>query len=132
MPQGVTQISSPNNSVLVVGRTLVESVADLSAAYALSKQIQRLEEQLVSRDIVLFNDRPNPEFTIGRWLKQPSPAIGLGPVMAIEPIQRDAAPLQNSERRSADLPRVHDDGGTQFHLSDIAELHGIRESRDKQ
>jgi hypothetical protein len=38
-PQGMTRISSPNNSVLVIGRTLVESDADLSAAYALSKQI---------------------------------------------------------------------------------------------
>jgi hypothetical protein len=35
----MTRISSPNNSVLVLGRTLVESDADLSAAYALSKQI---------------------------------------------------------------------------------------------
>ena len=38
-PPGMTRISSPNNSVLVLGRTLVESDADLSAAYALSKQI---------------------------------------------------------------------------------------------
>jgi len=35
----MTRISSPNNSVLVVGRTLVESDADISVAYALSKQI---------------------------------------------------------------------------------------------
>jgi hypothetical protein len=40
LPPGMTQISSPNNSVLVAGRTLVESDADLSAAYALSKQIR--------------------------------------------------------------------------------------------
>jgi len=39
-PSGMTQISSPNNSVLVAGRTLVESDVDLSAAYALSKQIR--------------------------------------------------------------------------------------------
>jgi len=39
VPQGMTRISSPNNSVLVLGRTLVESDADVSAAYALSKQI---------------------------------------------------------------------------------------------
>lgn len=38
-PQGMTRISSPSNSVLVLGRTLVESDADVSAAYALSKQI---------------------------------------------------------------------------------------------
>ena len=40
VPGGMTQISSPNNSVLVFGRTLVESDSDLSTAYALSKQIQ--------------------------------------------------------------------------------------------
>ena len=39
VPPGMTQISSPNNSVLVAGRTLVESEADVSAAYALPKQI---------------------------------------------------------------------------------------------
>jgi len=39
VPQGMTRISSPNNSVLILGRTLVESDADVSAAYALSKQI---------------------------------------------------------------------------------------------
>jgi hypothetical protein len=40
VPQGMTQISSPNNSVLVIGRTLVESDSDLATAYDLSKQIQ--------------------------------------------------------------------------------------------
>ena len=40
VPQGMTRISSPNNSVLVLGRTLVQSDADVSAAYALSKQIR--------------------------------------------------------------------------------------------
>ena len=40
IPQGMAQISSPKNSVLVFGRTLVESDRDLPAAYALSKQIQ--------------------------------------------------------------------------------------------
>jgi hypothetical protein len=39
-PSGITQISSPNNSVLVIGRVLVESDSDLSTAYDLSKQIQ--------------------------------------------------------------------------------------------
>jgi hypothetical protein len=39
-PDGMTQISSPNNSVLVIGRVLVESDSDLSTAYDLSKQIQ--------------------------------------------------------------------------------------------
>ena len=40
LPQGMTRIPSPNNSVLVIGRTLVESDADLSAADALSRQIR--------------------------------------------------------------------------------------------
>jgi hypothetical protein len=34
------QIASPNKSVLVFGRVLVESDSDLATAYALSKQIQ--------------------------------------------------------------------------------------------
>jgi hypothetical protein len=37
---GVTQISSPNNSVLVVGRVFVENDSDLPTAYALAGQIQ--------------------------------------------------------------------------------------------
>jgi hypothetical protein len=40
VPSGMTQISSPNNSVLVIGRVMVESDSDLSTAYDLSKQIQ--------------------------------------------------------------------------------------------
>jgi hypothetical protein len=40
VPGGMAQISSPNNSVLVLGRVLVESDSDLSTAYDLSKQIQ--------------------------------------------------------------------------------------------
>ena len=36
----MTQISSPNNSVLVIGRVLVESDSDLATAYDLSKQIK--------------------------------------------------------------------------------------------
>ncbi len=40
VPQGVKQISSPNNSVLLVGRVLVYGDSDLSAAYGLSKQIR--------------------------------------------------------------------------------------------
>jgi hypothetical protein len=39
-PQGMTQIASPNNSVLVIGRTLVESDSDLPIAHGLAKQIQ--------------------------------------------------------------------------------------------
>jgi hypothetical protein len=40
VPGGMTQISSPNNSVLVFGRVLVENDSDGATAYALSKQIQ--------------------------------------------------------------------------------------------
>ena len=41
VPNGVTQqITSPNNTVLLIGRTLVESDSDLAAAYGLAKQIQ--------------------------------------------------------------------------------------------
>ena len=39
-PGGMMQISLPKNSVLVLGRTLVECDSDLPAAYGLSKQIQ--------------------------------------------------------------------------------------------
>ncbi len=40
VPDGMTQISSPNNLVLVLGRVLVYSDSDLATAYVLSKQIQ--------------------------------------------------------------------------------------------
>jgi hypothetical protein len=40
VPSGMTQISSPNNSVLVLGRVLVESDSDVSTAYGLARQIQ--------------------------------------------------------------------------------------------
>ncbi len=40
VPSGMTQISSPNNSVLVIGRVLVYSDNDLPTAYDLAKQIQ--------------------------------------------------------------------------------------------
>ena len=46
VPQGMKQISSPNNAVLVLGRVLVESDSDLSTAYDLSKKIQ-LTSQIV-------------------------------------------------------------------------------------
>ena len=39
-PQGLSQISSPNNSVLIIGRVLACSDNDLSTAYNLSKQLQ--------------------------------------------------------------------------------------------
>jgi len=40
VPQGMKPISSPHNSVLVVGRALVDSENDLAAGYALTKQVQ--------------------------------------------------------------------------------------------
>jgi hypothetical protein len=40
VPDGTTQISSPNNSVLVIGRILVYSDSDLTTAYDLAKLIQ--------------------------------------------------------------------------------------------
>ncbi|HEX2915682.1 MAG TPA: DUF1254 domain-containing protein [Chloroflexia bacterium] len=40
IPDGIAQLSSPNNSVLVIGRVFVESDSDLPNAYALAKQLQ--------------------------------------------------------------------------------------------
>ena len=40
VPSGMMQISTPNNSVLVLGRILVYSDSDLPTAYGLAKQIQ--------------------------------------------------------------------------------------------
>jgi len=40
VPQGMTQISAPNHSVLVIGRVFVENDSDLPTAYGLAKQIQ--------------------------------------------------------------------------------------------
>lgn len=40
VPSGMKQISSPNNSVLVIGRILVYNDSDLPIAHALTKQIQ--------------------------------------------------------------------------------------------
>jgi hypothetical protein len=40
VPSGMTQISTPNNSVLLLGRVLVYSDSDLSTTYRLSKQIK--------------------------------------------------------------------------------------------
>lgn len=40
VPDGLKQIVSPDNTVLLIGRTLVESDSDLATAYGLAKQIQ--------------------------------------------------------------------------------------------
>jgi hypothetical protein len=40
VPSGMTQIASPNNSALVIGRVLVYSDSDLPTAYDLAKLIQ--------------------------------------------------------------------------------------------
>ena len=39
LPEGATQILSPNNTVLLIGRILVKSDSDLATAYGLEKQI---------------------------------------------------------------------------------------------
>ncbi len=40
VPQGMKRVSSPNDSVLVIGRVLVYSDSDLSTAYDLARQIR--------------------------------------------------------------------------------------------
>ena len=40
VPNGVTQIASPDNTVFLVGRVLVYNQSDVPAAYNISKQIQ--------------------------------------------------------------------------------------------
>jgi hypothetical protein len=40
VPEDLTQIASPNDSVLVLGRILVYSDSDLLTAFGLAKQIQ--------------------------------------------------------------------------------------------
>jgi hypothetical protein len=40
VPESMTKLVSPSNSVLVIGRVLVEGDGDLSTAYDLAKQIQ--------------------------------------------------------------------------------------------
>lgn len=40
IPQGMKEILSPNNSVLVVGRVFVENDSDIPTSYNLAKQIQ--------------------------------------------------------------------------------------------
>ena len=40
VPQGMTRISSPNNSVAVIGRVFVANDSDLPTAYALGRQVQ--------------------------------------------------------------------------------------------
>jgi len=39
VPERMTQIFSPNNTVLLIGRVLVESDSGLATAYGLEKQI---------------------------------------------------------------------------------------------
>ena len=50
VPSGMTQVSAPDNSVLVLGRILVYSDSDLPATYNLAKQIELtpLSQWLVS------------------------------------------------------------------------------------
>jgi hypothetical protein len=46
VPQGLTEIACPSNSVLVVGRVLVEGDGDLSTAYDLAKQIRVVPQSI--------------------------------------------------------------------------------------
>jgi hypothetical protein len=39
-PQGMTQIASPNNAALVIGRVVIDNGSDLPTAYKLASQIQ--------------------------------------------------------------------------------------------
>ncbi len=55
VPQGMQQISSPSNSVLVIGRVLVYGDSDLSTAYNLAKQIR-----LTSQDSWLRSQSSSP------------------------------------------------------------------------
>ena len=40
LPDRATQIASPGNSVLLIGRVLVKNNSDLTTAYGLAKQIE--------------------------------------------------------------------------------------------
>ena len=40
LPEGVTQVPSPNNTALLIGRVLVENDSDLAIAYRLEQQIR--------------------------------------------------------------------------------------------
>jgi hypothetical protein len=53
VPDGMKQIASPNHSVLVIGRVLVESDSDLQAAYDLSKQIQLTPFPMKTRSVAV-------------------------------------------------------------------------------
>jgi hypothetical protein len=44
VPNGVTQLASPNNSVLVIGRVLVYSDSDIPTAHGLATRIQLMPE----------------------------------------------------------------------------------------
>src|SRR5262245_51134513 len=59
-------------------------------------------------------------------------SIGFEPIVTVESIQGDASPLEHCERRPADLPRVHHDGGAELHLSDVAELDRVAEPGQQQ
>src|SRR5437867_504638 len=60
------------------------------------------------------------------------PANGLRPVMAVETVQRNAAPLQNSERGTVDLFGMHDHRGTELHLADLPESYRLCKTREEQ
>ena len=80
-------------------------------------------------DIILVLDRPEPKFAFKRRLQQTALAIGSRPVVPVEPVKRNAAPLQNREGYSANLPGVHNNGRTELDLTNFTQLDGIRKSR---
>src|SRR5690242_15646352 len=54
---------------------------------------ERFQQELVFSHVTLLDDGSDPIFTIRGRLNQPAFTVGLVPVMSIEPIQRNAAPL---------------------------------------
>src|SRR5436309_1883248 len=74
----------------------------------------------------------DPERAIGRPVNREAPAIGFVPIVAVEHIEGNPPPLQNGERRSADLSGVHHNSRTPFHLADITQLNTFREPGQHQ
>src|SRR5881396_322917 len=52
--------------------------------------------------------------------------------MAVETVQRNAPPLQNSERGTVDLFGMHDHRRTELHLADLAESYRLCKTREEQ
>src|SRR5438105_12568875 len=93
---------------------------------------QRFQQDFISRQFSGSADRGDPIFIVWRTRNRYMLAIGLVPVMTVKSVERDAAPFQDGEWCTADLPGMHHDGGTQFHLADVAQLNRIGETRAEQ